>query len=124
MVEPLRAEQACQVVVLDQLGVGVYRLRWSAIQSRPSETRQLTFVGLLIGHSRPMACRQTRCRLQGPITLAISNVGTSVFGGNGVTGALPDVRSAAGQCRLAVDRILCEARAPSGELWRAEAQPR
>lgn len=124
MVEPLRKEQSCQLVLLDQLGVGVYRVRWSAIQSRPSGSRQLTFVGLLIGGSKPMACRQALCRLQGPITLAISNVGTSVFGGNGVAGALPDVRPAAGQCRLAEERIHCEARAPSGELWSAEAQPR
>lgn len=118
-VEPRQVELSCQAVLVDQRGSGVFRIRWGL-----TPWRQLTFVGILSGPSQPMTCRQAVCRLQWPITLAISGVSSNQFVGSGVASGLPLVWSARGQCRLSADQLSCEAQALTGERWSVEAQLR
>jgi hypothetical protein len=71
-----------------------------------------------------MVCRQAVCRLQRPITLAISGVSSNQLVGSGGVSSLPLVWSARGQCRLRADQLRCEAQALTGERWSIEAQLR
>jgi len=118
-VEPGQVEQSCQAVLVDQRGSGVFRIRWGL-----TALRQLAFVGILSDRSEPMVCRQAVCRLQRPITLAISGVSSNQLVGSGGVSSLPLVWSARGQCRLRADQLRCEAQALTGERWSIEAQLR
>jgi len=112
---------SCNAVVLDQRTAGVMRLLLVAPASAPVAYTQLGFVGQLQPGSDPMACRQGVCRLSKPMALSLSSVSQAEFDGRGLARGLPSAWPVTGQCLLRPERIRCEARALSGEIWTAEA---
>jgi len=111
----------CSAVVLDQRTAGVMRLLLVAPATAPVAYTQLGFVGQLQPGSEPMACRQGVCRLSKPLALTLSSVSQAEFDGRGLARGLPSAWPVNGQCLVRPERIRCEARALSGELWSAEA---
>ena len=110
----------CGAVLVDQRSAGVLRVSWPG-RSGVGQASVLTFVGTLTGGSEPMACRQAICSFSKPIELSLSTVSQSQFDSRGVAIGLPSAWPVTGRCRLEARRILCEARALSGESWSASA---
>ena len=88
----------------------------------PLAYTQLSFVGQLQPGSEPMGCRQGVCKLSKPLTLLLSSVSQAAFDDRGLARGVPSGWPVTGQCRLQPERISCEARAQSGEIWMAEAR--
>lgn len=111
----------CTALVLDQRTAGVMRLLVVAPAAAPLAFTQLGFVGQLQPGSEPMPCRQGVCRLSKPIALTLSSVSQAELDGRGLVRGLPSAWPVNGQCLLRPERIRCQARALSGEIWTAEA---
>lgn len=114
--------EPCLAVLVDQRGAGVFRVSWLDASSSQGVAQVLTFVGTLAPGAQPMACRQARCQLVQPFALVLSSVSQSAFDRRGLASALPSAWPATGQCQLERERIQCEARALSGEVWTAAAR--
>lgn len=112
----------CLAVLVDQRSSGVFRVSWFDGGSTQRLSRVLTFVGTLAPGGEPMACQQATCRLVQSFALTLSSVSQSAFDRRGVAGGLPNAWSATGRCLLERERIRCEAKASSGEVWTALAQ--
>lgn len=113
---------SCLAVLVDQRSSGVIRVSWLDGGSTQRLSRVLTFVGTMAPGGEPMACQQATCRLLKSFVLTLSSVSQSAFDRRGVAGGLPSAWSATGQCQVERERIRCEAKASSGEVWTALAQ--
>jgi hypothetical protein len=112
----------CASVVLDQRTAGVMRVLLLAPAPPPLAYTQLSFVGQLQPGTEPMPCRQGACQLSRPMALTLSSVSQAEFDGRGLARGLPSAWPVNGVCQLRPERISCEARALSGEVWSAETR--
>lgn len=112
---PLR----CQRVRLDQQLPGLLSVRFMAPPAahRATET-QLVFAGVLAQGSPAMECHGGTCEPKGPMRVQVSAVAENGFNPEGT---LLQAQLARGQCLWEERRLRCEASAPGGPSWTAEA---
>ena len=111
----------CQLVQLDQQVEGLLTVRFIAPGAQKDSLNQLIVVGLLQPNSQPLLCQQGRCQPAGPLTTAVSTVSERSFDGRGLAQGLPKAWLANGNCRFDPGSVRCEATAPGGERWQADA---
>ncbi|MEB3331490.1 MAG: hypothetical protein VKI83_03225 [Synechococcaceae cyanobacterium] len=111
--------QRCLRVRLDQQLPGLLSIRFMApaAAARPTEA-QLVFAGVLEPGSPAMRCRDGACAPRGTMRLQVSAVAET---GLNPQGTLLQAQLARGQCLWEEGRLRCEASAPNGASWRAEA---
>ncbi len=111
----------CQLVQLDQQVEGLLTVRFIAPGIQKDSLNQLIVVGLLQPNSQPLLCQQGRCQPAGPLTTVVSTVSERSFDGRGLAQGLPKAWLASGSCRFEPRSVRCEAKAPGGEQWQADA---
>jgi hypothetical protein len=112
----------CFGVLLEQRLEGLLNVAFMARAPEPGASNQLMFVGQLQPGSAAMACRLGRCEPKGPFTLALSSVSETRFDGRGLAQGLPKTWLVQGTCSLEARNLICQARALSGEQWRASTK--
>ncbi|MCP9850588.1 hypothetical protein [Cyanobium sp. Morenito 9A2] len=115
------APSSCGRVQVDQATEGMLTIRFIASGPKRDGNNVLLFVGLLPKGEAPMRCRQGSCEPVGPVRAEVSTVSEHSFDGRGVAEGLPKAWPAEGSCRVALAEVSCEAKALSGERWRAQA---
>jgi hypothetical protein len=111
----------CQQVQLDQQMEGLLTMRFIAPGAQKDSLNQLIVVGLLQPNSQPLLCHQGRCLPAGPLTMVVSTVSERSFDGRGLAQGLPKAWLASGSCRFEGRQVRCEAAAPDGPRWQANA---
>ena len=111
----------CQQVQLDQQMEGLLTVRFIAPGAQKDSLNQLIVVGLLQPNSQPLLCHQGRCQPAGPLTTVVSTVSERSFDGRGLAQGLPKTWLANGSCRFEASHVRCEAAAPDGQRWQANA---
>ena len=111
----------CQLVQLDQQMEGLLTVRFIAPGAQKDSLNQLIVVGLLQPNSQPLLCQQGRCQPAGPLTTVVSTVSERSFDGRGLAQGLPKAWQASGSCRFEGRNVRCEAAAPDGQRWQANA---
>lgn len=114
--------RGCRGVRLDQQLPGLLSLRLEGADlQRGAAPGQLVFAGLLEPGSRPLGCRQLRCRPEGPIQLQVSALARSAVPQDPAGSALLQAQRAQGRCSLLRGRLSCQVRGDDGEEWRVDA---
>jgi hypothetical protein len=117
--EPL----SCRSLRIDQQLPGLLSLRLLGADSAAgSAAGQLVFAGVLEPGSRPLRCRQLRCRPQGTVRMQVSAMARSGLPQDPGATALLRSQLAQGRCVLQGKSLRCLARGADGEEWRVEAQ--
>jgi hypothetical protein len=116
------AATPCVAVLLEQRLEGLLNVAFMARAPEPGAINQLMFVGQLQPGSAAMACRLGRCEPKGALKLALSSVSETRFDGRGLAQGLPKTWLVQGTCSLEARSLICQARALSGEQWRASAK--
>ena len=111
----------CQQVQLDQQMEGLLTVRFIAPGAQKDSLNQLIVVGLLQPNSQPLLCQQGHCQPAGPLTTVVSTVSERSFDGRGLAQGLPKAWLASGSCRFEGRNVRCEAAAPDGQRWQANA---
>jgi hypothetical protein len=114
-------QSPCQLVQLNQQLEGLLTVRFIAPGAQKDSLNQLIVVGLLQPSSQPLLCQQGRCQPDGPLSTLVSTVSERSFDGRGLAQGLPKSWLASGTCRFEDRRVRCQATAPGGEHWQAEA---
>ena len=109
----------CQQLVVDQRLDGLLAIRFLARGAQAGSASQITFAGNTDG---TLACGRGRCRPDGPLTVVLSSLSEVEFDGNGVARELPRAWPVVGECRLDRTSLSCQAKAPEGQQWQAEAK--
>jgi hypothetical protein len=109
----------CQRLVIDQRLDGVLAIRFLTRGAQPEAASQITFAGNADGG---LTCASGRCRLDGPVTVVLSSLSEVEFDANGVARELPRGWPVVGECRLERTSLSCQAKAPEGQQWQAEAR--
>ena len=109
----------CQRLVIDQRLDGLLAIRFLARGAQPEAASQITFAGNADGG---LTCARGRCRLDGPLTVVLSSLSEAQFDANGVARELPKAWPVVGECRLERSSLSCQAKAPEGQQWQAEAR--
>jgi len=110
---------ACQRLVIDQRLDGLLAIRFLARGAQADAASQITFAGNADG---TLACARGLCRPDGPLTVVLSSLSEVEFDGNGVARELPRAWPVVGECRLDRASLSCQAKAPEGQQWQAEAR--
>ncbi|MEB3256535.1 MAG: hypothetical protein VKJ05_09135 [Synechococcaceae cyanobacterium] len=114
---------ACRTLRLDQQLPGLLSLRLLGGDSGAVDSPgQLVFAGVLEPGSRPLRCRQLRCRPQGAVRMQVSAMARSVLPQDPGATTLLRSQLAQGQCVLEGRRLRCLVRGADGEEWRVEGQ--
>jgi len=109
----------CQRLVIDQRIDGLLSIRFLARGDQADAASQIIFAGNSDG---TLACARGRCRPSGPLTVELSSLSETEFDGNGVARELPRAWPVVGECRLDRSSLSCQAKAPEGQQWQAEAR--
>lgn len=121
---PLVRQQGCRAVRLDQQDPGLLSVRFlTSPAAAVAMAGQLAFAGVLEAGSRPMQCRELRCRPRWPIRLRVSAVALSGLAEEAGGSPLPQGRLAQGSCELSARSLRCTASGSDGEEWTAVGQP-
>lgn len=108
----------CARVVVDQIDRDFLTVSFYARGAERDSSNKLSFGGTT---NRSMVCEASRCRVAGAIQLELSNASEVDYDSNGIATGLPSAWPVNGSCKLSSDAVVCEAKAFSGEQWRAEA---
>ncbi|MCP9917228.1 hypothetical protein [Cyanobium sp. ATX 6F1] len=111
----------CGRVQVDQAVEGLLTIRFIASGPKRDGSNLLVFVGVLPKGQQPMRCRQGKCEPVAPVRAELSSVSESSFDGRGLAEGLPKAWPADGSCQVGPSEVSCEAKALSGERWRAQA---
>lgn len=111
----------CGRVQVDLVQEDVLTVRFIASDPRGDRTSHLTFVGSVPKGQSGLRCRDARCQPVSGLQTSVSSVSERSFDSRGVAEGLPRAWPAGGSCRVEPKGVLCEAKGPSGEHWRAEA---
>lgn len=111
----------CARVQVDQAIEGMLTIRFIANGPKRDGSNLLVFVGVLPAGQESMRCRQGKCEPVAPVRTEVSTVSESSFDGRGLAEGLPKAWPADGNCRVEPNEVICEAKALSGERWRAQA---
>lgn len=111
----------CGRVKVDQAAEGLLTIRFIASGPKRDGSNLLVFVGALSEGQRPLSCRMGKCVPVGPVRAEVSSVSESSFDERGLAEGLPKAWPADGSCRVDPSEVSCEAKALSGERWRAQA---
>ena len=112
----------CGKVQVDQVQEDVLSVRFIANGPQRDSSNQLTFVGTLAKGEKALRCRDALCKPSIGVQTTVSSVSERAFDGRGLAEGLPKAWPADGSCRVEPTGVLCEAKALSGEHWRAEAK--
>jgi len=119
---PGAAAAGCRGLRLDQQLPGLLSLRLLGAElQRGGSPGQLVFAGVLEPGSRPLGCRQLRCRPEGPLLLQVSAMARSSIPQDPGGSALLQAQRAEGRCRLEGQKLSCRVRGDDGEDWEVEA---
>lgn len=114
--------RGCRGLRLDQQLPGLLSLRLEGADlQRGGAPGQLVFAGMLEPGSRPLGCRQLRCRPEGPIELQVSALARSAVPQDSAGTALLQAQRAHGRCSLKRGHLNCQVRGDDGEEWRVDA---
>ena len=108
----------CARVVIDQMDREYLSVSFYARGPVRGSSNKLTFGGTT---NRGMECKNTNCRISGPIKLELSSASEVDFDANGVAKTLPSAWPVIGECSINSNGVNCEAKALMGEQWTATA---
>jgi hypothetical protein len=111
----------CGKVQVDQVQEDVLSVRFIANGPQRDGTNQLTFVGTVVKGQTALRCRDALCQPVTGVQTTVSSVSERFFDARGVAEGLPKAWPADGSCRVEPTGVVCEAKALTGERWRAEA---
>lgn len=109
----------CQRLVIDQRLDGLLAIRFLARGPQADAASQIIFAGNADG---TLACARGNCRPDRPLTVVLSSLSEVDFDANGVARELPRAWPVVGECRLDRTNLSCQAKAPEGQQWKAEAR--
>lgn len=116
-------KQRCFRLQIDRKTNTVLRVRFIGNSGSKGMSRTLTFVANDVQQSLPLLCQQGRCALSSSTWEApVIGVSESLSNRLGITDSLPRAWPAQGECKIANDRIHCQARLALGNQISANAK--
>lgn len=113
----------CIKLRLDQSIEGMLRVRFiNAAGGSRFASEELTFAGLLPKSDQPMRCQQGACSPSWPLRMRVHGVASRRFDARGLAAQLPSNQLAKGSCTLGPTKLVCQAKGPDGQLWKASAE--